>query len=537
MSEQVLVSIKRGSLVIPEVAVVGQNLKTFLQRYVPLPSPCGGVGTCGKCRVLIGGITAPITQNEREYFSEQELEEGFRFACKQQVRAGMILTVPYYPEKMQAAVDTDFDIVASKAGVSRKKPLGIAVDIGTTTVAAYLYDLATGKQLGQKSAMNAQKSFGADVISRIQYSIEHDNGIVALQKSICQQLNLLATRLMSSYGRSMTELAEICIAANTTMLHFLMGADAKGIAVAPFKPEFLESKDVVATDLGLIFSGKVHLMPSISAYVGADITAGIISSELDRAENPSLLIDIGTNGEMVLGSRHGLLACSTAAGPAFEGASIYDGIGGVVGAISVVDLAHDPFYRTIGGAKPIGICGSGVLDCFAQLYQHGVVDETGRMLDPDEIENPVLAARVIEHDEGLAFKLVDADEHGQKQILFTAKDVREVQLAKAAIRAGMETLVQTAGLSYDELDTLYLAGGFGNYLDDESALVAGLLPKEMEGRIIAIGNASGRGAALTLMQDETRVRAAEIARNCKYIELSNSAAFMNFYIEAMGYPE
>ena len=537
MPEEVRIHIKQGNLDLQASASIGENLKTFVQRNVPLPSPCGGVGTCGKCRVMIVGMTAPITQNERDYFSEQELNEGFRLACMQKVSQGMNLTVPYYPEKMQAAVDTNFDIAADKAGVKPKQSLGIAVDIGTTTVAAYLYDLKSGKQLGQKSAMNAQKSFGADVISRIQFSMEHEGGTAALQNSIIQQLNLLMSKLMNSYGRSLTELAEMCIAANTTMLHFLVGAEARGIAVAPFTPEFLESKDIPAEDLGLNFSGNVHLISSISAYVGADITAGIISSGIDQAEKPCLLIDIGTNGEMVLGNKEGLLACSAAAGPAFEGASIYDGVGGIEGAISVVDLAHDPMYRTIGGKPPIGICGSGVLDCFAQLYQHGIVDETGRMLDPEEIDNPRLSARVIEHDEGLAFVLVDGDSQGQKQILFTAKDVREVQLAKAAIRAGMETLIHTKGLSYDDLDTLFLAGGFGNFLDDESALVAGLLPKEMEGRIIGIGNASGRGAALNLLQDETRARAKEIARNCDYVELSHSALFMNYYVEYMGYPE
>lgn len=538
MSQELNVKIKRGEHSYDVKGVPGENLKDFLQTHVPLPSPCGGAGRCGKCRVIIQGENVPTSKHEQDYFSEQELKEGFRLSCKQTLSTDLSVIVPYYPEKMHAAVDNAFHIDVEKAGVSRKQPLGIAVDIGTTTVAVYLYDLLSGKQLGQLSSMNAQKRYGADVISRIQYSMENEKGTAVLMKSIDTQLNSLIGELLATFGRSKTELAEVCIAANTTMLHLLVGAETKGIALAPFTPVFIESKDIVPADLGLDFEGNVHLLPSISAYVGADITAGIIASHLDKAEKPCLLIDIGTNGEMVLGGKDGLLACSTAAGPAFEGACIFDGIGGVDGAISVVDLSNDPPYRTIGGKKAVGICGSGVLDCFAQLYLHGVVDETGRMMDPDEIENEALAQRVIEHDDGgLAFVLVEADDKGQNRIVFTAKDVREVQLAKAALRGGMETLLHGSKLSYDDVDTLYLAGGFGSFLDVKSAMVAGLLPQEMEGRIVSIGNSSGRGAALVLLQDETRARADRIAADCEYIELSNSAIFMNFYVEAMGYPE
>lgn len=540
MSKEVLLKIRQGNLSFTKVAGVDENLKNFLQRYVALPSPCGGVGACGKCAVTISSEQdVPITQQERDYFDEEELQEGQRLSCMQKVHEGMSVTVPYYSSKMQAAVDTNFDITAERLEIKDGKTLGIAVDIGTTTVAVYLYDLFSGKQLAQTSDMNKQKPFGADVISRIQFSMEHADGTEQLQKAIASQLGSLIRQVFSEQKRSLAELAEVCIAANTTMLHLLVGAETKGIALAPFTPKFVDSQDISANDLGLGLDvdANVHLLPSISSYVGADITAGIISSGLDHSEKPCLLVDIGTNGEMVMGGKTGLLACSTAAGPAFEGASIYHGIGGVAGAISHIDLSHEPCYRTIGGAKPVGICGSGVLDAFAQLYLHGVVDETGRLLDPDEIESEALSKRVVEHDGGLAFVLVEADGKGQKRILFTAKDVREVQLAKAAIRGGMETLLDIQGLSYDELDLLYLAGGFGSFLDVNSAMTAGLLPKEMAGRIFSIGNASGRGAAHVLLQDTMRQRADQVARDCKYVELSNSSLFMDYYVEAMGFPE
>lgn len=540
MSDEILVKIHQGEASLELPAMRGENLKNLLQRHVPLPSPCGGVGLCGKCAVVLDGTQPlPISQQEEDYFDEQELQEGHRLSCMQKVTDGMTVTVPFYPSTMQAAVDNNFDVAAERSGLEAKKALGIAVDIGTTTVAVYLYDLLSGKQIAQISAMNNQKPFGADVISRIQYTMENAEGTKDLQVAIAKQLGSMIKQILTENNKALTELVEVSIAANTTMLHLLVGAETKGIALAPFTPEFIQSRDILADDLGfgLGLDVNVHLLPSISAYVGADISAGLISTGLDQAEKPCLLVDIGTNGEMVLGGKAGMLACSTAAGPAFEGATISHGIGGVAGAISSINLSQEPMYRTIGNAHPIGICGSGVLDAFTQLYLHGVVDETGRLLDPDEIENEALAQRVVEDEDGLAFVLVEADSRGKNGIVFTAKDVREVQLAKAAIRGGIETLMEMQGLSYDELDTLYLAGGFGSFLDVDSATISGLLPKEMTGRIVAIGNASGRGAALALVQDSMRKRVDEVAADCKYVELSNSALFVENYVEAMGFPE
>ena len=550
--------------------MAGSKLGESIRGFTDLQMPCGGAGTCGKCKVRISGAKlAEPTSSERRFLSATELADGYRLACSAVVQSAMTVDVPEPATGMQiqlesqfnADSDSTFDItpdtglytcrvsvdepcledqraddmrlldaigepslsidlsllrtlhralqegertfcvvhdrdrlLSLTAGDVEQTLLGFAIDIGTTTLAVYLYDLVSGRQIAEGAAVNVQRSFGADVISRIQYSMEHTDGLHSLAESVRRQLHTLCVELLTQQGYRLTDIYASCIVANTSMLHFLMELPASSIAVAPFLPVLQRSVCLSSAELDLPFAGYVFIPPSLSAYIGADISAGILACGMHEREELSLLVDIGTNGEMALGNRDGFVTCSTAAGPAFEGANISQGMSAVRGAICNVDLGTTARVRTIGDAPALGICGSGVLDAFAQLYQHGIVDETGRMLEKEEIEDEVLAQDLVFLEgKGLAFRLTPGD-GVHPPVYFSQRDVREVQLAKAAIRAGIETLLRGKAVHYDEIDRIYLAGGFGNYLSQEAAICSGLLPAELAGRIVSVGNAAGKGS-------------------------------------------
>ena len=441
------------------------------------------------------------------------------------------------------------------------EPLGMALDIGTTTLAAYLCNLATGERLASTSMLNPQSSFGADVISRIeQAALGHQQD---LQKVICRAIGDLAGRLVDKAsrktGRSLQreDIAHLMIAGNTTMVHLLTGLSADAIARSPFIPVTLQTMTLSAAELNLplLPNAVCQIMPSISGYVGADITAGILTCGLHRlnedgGSRSALLLDIGTNGEIVLAGPKGMVACSTAAGPAFEGANIACGMGGVQGAIDKVGISGDDLtYTVIGdnGANQSGenvkvlargICGSGLVAALAALLDTRLVDETGRITDEPEELAPELGRRVTEINGQTAVILVDADMSATGQAIYlTQKDIREVQNAKAAIAAGILLLVEQAGLKPEQVDHVYIAGGFGNYLDVEHAFRIGLLPEEMHGRTRGVGNTAGMGALYALLVQDALTEAAEAADKVTYYELSADKRFTDLYIEAMMFPE
>jgi uncharacterized 2Fe-2S/4Fe-4S cluster protein (DUF4445 family) len=313
-------------------------------------------------------------------------------------------------------------------------------------------------------------------------------------------------KLVQKAGITSEDIYTAVFTGNTTMLHLLLGLDAANMAVSPFIPVTTNLQYISSKALGLDINncGMGVAFPGVSAYVGGDTVAAILSSGMYDKDEISLLVDIGTNGEIVLGGKEWLLACSTAAGPAFEGANIRNGVGGVTGAIDTVGAGPDFKYTTIGNANPVGICGSGIIDAIARLLDAELIDETGRLADEDEAEElgQAYSDRLAAIDGVRAFNLTTEGREGSgSQIVITQKDIRELQNAKAAIAAGIETLIKHSGIGHDMVKKVYLAGGFGSSINIESALKVGLLPRSLENKIEAIGNASGTGAAEGLLSE------------------------------------
>ena len=429
----------------------------------------------------------------------------------------------------------DNKLAALESGDTSSRIFGVAVDIGTTTLAAYLYDILSGKRLGTASALNPQKVFGADVLSRIDYTIKDLQNAREMHKCIIEGINGLIRELSQNCHVNSGEIYQAVFVGNTTMMHFLLNLPAGNIAVSPFIPVTTGLRTCSAQELGININkhGFAVVYPCVSGYIGADTVAAVLSSGMYETEDISLLIDIGTNGEIVLGGNNRLYACSTAAGPAFEGANIRHGIGGITGAIDKVYFDNGLQYTTIGSREPVGICGSGVVDAIAVMLEHGIIDETGRILDYDECADvpTELIERLTELDGMKAFRL--AGRNNDEDIVITQKDIRELQNAKAAIAAGISTLVKKAGAAPDDIRKVFLAGGFGNYINVDSAVKIGLIPAELRDRVEPVGNAAGEGAAEGLLSGDMIRMAVEISRGIEYIELSASAEFVDEYISNM----
>lgn len=422
-------------------------------------------------------------------------------------------------------------LLGVEAGDTRKVLYGVAVDVGTTTIAAYLIDLSTGKRLCVHSLLNPQKIFGADVISRIKHTIDTADGLEEMHSLIINEINSCIEAMCEETKVARTSIYAITFVGNTTMMHFLLKVPAKHIASAPFIPTITSMLNLNVKELGLDINpfGIVCILPSVSAYIGADTVAAVLSTGMHQQEENSLLIDIGTNGEIVLGNKDKLYACSSAAGPAFEGANIRNGIGSVKGAINSISLQTGVNYTTIGNASPVGICGTGIVDGIAQMLDVGLMDETGRLDDewePASEEQTGLAQNISIID-GIKAFVINGD------IAITQKDIRELQNAKAAIAAGINVLVKQSGISFDDIKNVYLAGGFGTYINIDSALKIGLIPSQLKGRIQSVGNAAGQGAVEGLISRDSLYQANVISKKIKYIELSASKDFNDFYVECM----
>lgn len=418
-------------------------------------------------------------------------------------------------------------------GNNREKyKYGIALDLGTTTMALYLLDLNEGRIISVLSKVNAQRSYGSDVISRINYTMENKNGLEELNKCVINQINEMIDEISKINNINKNEIYNIVVVGNTTMIHMLMKIPCKNIALAPFIPSFTEKYECSALDIGINVNGIISLPPSISAYVGSDISAGILSSNMSKNDKYSLLLDIGTNGEIALGNKDRILTCATAAGPAFEGANIKYGVGGIKGAISSIDLSKDKIYETINDETPCGICGSAVLDITSELLKYEIIDETGRMIDYDEVENEYLRKR-LNKDKSIKEFIIFQDD--DKKISFTQKDIREVQLAKASIYAGIEVLLNESNLTYDDIENVYIGGGFGNFMNVESAVNIGMIPESFKNKIKSIGNCAGKGAIDFLISEENKKEIVKIVDKCEYIELSKSKSFQEFYIDSISF--
>ncbi len=435
------------------------------------------------------------------------------------------------------------ELVDFEPGDTCRRCYGVAVDLGTTTLAASLVDLAEGDELAVAAELNPQTRLGDDVLSRITHAAETAGGLSELQETVVGALNELFVRLADQGGVRREEIYHVTISGNTTMQQLCCGLDPRWLGRVPFVPVLGGGLQLAAAELGLDIHprGKVYFMPVIGGFVGGDTTAGILATSLAELPGPAMLIDIGTNGEIVLAAEGRLWAASTAAGPAFEGARISRGMRAAPGAIDKVVLDGRLRINTIGGQPPAGLCGSGLIDVIAELLRSGLLTPQGRFARPEQLPADVpadLAQRLVECDGQAAFRLASAGESADgKDLLLTQRDVRETQLATAAIRAGTTMLLRRAGLEARDLRAVLLAGGFGTFLRRSNAQRMGLLPPEVEHeRILFQGNTSLAGARLVLLSQEARGEAEELARRVEHVDLSADADFHSTFAEAMLFP-
>ena len=404
--------------------------------------------------------------------------------------------------------------------------LGLAVDLGTTKIAAYVIDLETGETLASEGLMNPQIAYGEDVVARLAFAHRDPAEAIRLQTLIAGALDEAVARLCGEIEAEPAEIVEAVVVGNTAMHHLFLHLPVRQLATAPYVPAVTSAMDVKARELGLEIApgAYVHLLPNIAGYVGADHVAMLLATNVARAEGVLLALDIGTNTEVCLSNHGRLTSLSCASGPAFEGAHIKHGMRAANGAIEHLRLTDDHVeYQTIGGAPPVGLCGSGILDVLAQLVQVGVIDRGGRMGQHPGVR-----------DEGgvREFVLVEGD-GDRPAITFTQKDVRELQLAKGAMRTGIDVLLETNELAAEDIDQVIVAGAFGTYIDVASAITLGMLPRLPLDRFRQVGNAAGMGARLVLLSRASRAQAQAMARRVQYIELASHPRFNEIFARAM----
>lgn len=576
----------------------GESLMEAMHRAgVKLNAPCGGNHSCGKCRVkVLEGTEQPVSAEEKRLIAEKDIAEGWRLACAVYGPGEWTVSIPEqdkgarvmteggdadeveldpmsYVECVQITQPTLEDARADieripaarltlnelkklpelmrengklyiagmrstvalggEQTISAEEPgnLGVAVDVGTTTMAAYLIDLKTGEQLSCASAMNPQRSFGGDVISRADYACESEENQKRLQSLVISAIESMTRRMLSECGRDERDVRHIFCVGNTIMMHLLAGLETGYITKSPFTPVYSRGFTVKAAELGMeLENAHVTIGSCVAGYVGADTLAAVLACGMNASDEMALMVDIGTNGEIVLGHRLNMVCCSAAAGPAFEGAHIRCGSGAQDGAIDHVKIENgEVSFTVLGGGEAKTICGSGLVDAIAEMVEAGIIDETGRIDEdflPEEYED-----RIFEFEGNPAFSLDGKNEEG---VFIAQQDVREVQLAKSAIAAGIQVLMNEMGAQFDQVDKLFLAGGFGNYIDRESAVKIGLLPKEMADRIVPVGNAAGTGARRAIRNRiELHKANFDLIRTMRYVELSARSDFQELFVEKM----
>ena len=583
-------------------------LEAANQAGIDLTSACGGSGTCGQCRVrIITGETSPPSASELDLFSELELENGERLACRTQAMSDLRVQIPVEslligpqlqvegedavlhvapvvqayqieaPPPTLADLRSDLSrtiealpeplnrepIQAEPAVMAQLSPLaraenwqltvyvrgqeivgvapagsnllGFAVDVGTTKVAGYLVDLNTGGELARAGMLNSQIGYGEDVISRLTYAQRNAGGGQLLADTIRQLLNELLGELAVTAGVPRNQVVDACIVGNTAMIHLLLGLPVRQLSVAPYVSATDAYVEVKAHSLGLEMApgAYVYVPPSIGGYVGADHVAMILATGLDAADKIVIGIDIGTNSEIVLRrpGRPNLACASCASGPAFEGAHISDGMRAASGAIEVVKLSESAVaVRTVDDAPAVGLCGSGIVDAVAELYRWQLINHLGRFQRD--------STRVREGRRGAEFPLVDGRESGSgRDVVITQEDVNEIQLAKGAIRAGLEVLLQATETPHEEVEEVIIAGAFGSYLDIESANAIGLFPDLPNARFRQVGNAAGVGAKQMLLSHQARLRGERLARDADHVQLTTFPGFSRKFARAMLFPD
>lgn len=517
-----------------------------------IETPCGGKGTCGKCKVT---VTKPYCKDV--------------LACQTKICDGMEIIVGKKEstgtgtgtagQDIQTASNARYSIdkedsmvVLTNGGsisekfnehVNRNVVLNedtlAACDIGTTTVVCYLIDKETGQIISTRSGANPQRSFGADVLSRIDAAARADDndkangGLQMMQTQIVSLLNGWISEMLTECGR--TKVSRFSVAGNTVMCHLLMGISPEKLGKAPFMPDEYFGRKFNPLDIGLENCQTMIIFPDVSGFVGGDITAGMM--ETVNCNELTLYLDIGTNGEMALGKGDRYVCCATAAGPAFEGAQIELGMPAAKGAVDKVWLEGRRIkYSVIGNDRPVGLCGSGLIDALAVLLKAGIIDENGTILSGQEL--PILFRSYVfevEAEETAQSTELSLAVHIAPGVYITQEDIRKLQLAKGAIAAGIEVLFKEYGCTPCNIDVLTFAGGFGNYIDKASAAAIGLFPQELLDKAKEVGNAAGNGAVSAALSQEAWERALEISGDMRYIELASYPHFNEMYVEHMNF--
>ena len=525
----VTVNVPQGSLL----------LQAARQASVAVDAPCGGIGRCGRCRVVVRGAVSPLTDDERALLSPEDLAVGVRLACRTRVLgAAHVSAAPAFgrirvvERSATERPEVEPPAVRGIGSVAPEEPLlGVAVDVGTTTLALALVDLRNGDEVAHASALNPQHAYGADVMSRVSAAIAGDSK--ALQDVVAVEIERLAIGMLDVIGASASHVREFSVVGNTAMRALLLAEDVSALAAAPYADAPIAPVETTTTAIGMrTFDAGVYVAPGVSAFIGGDIVAGMLITQLAEATRPTLFLDLGTNGEIVLVTGCDILATSAAAGPALEGASIENGMRAEPGAIERVSLQGTALIaETIDGAPARGICGSGLLDLVASMLDLGVLDSSGRLLDdvPGSSET-----RVVVHGDQRAFILDPDPDAG---VVLTQRDVREIQLAKGAIRTAIDILLESADVDATAVTRVVIAGGFGLHVRGSALARIGMVPVEWASRLQFAGNTALAGAVALLVNGEIRTRAVSIAQEVRTIALAADASFQQRFVASLSFPQ
>lgn len=578
---------------------------------VEIYKPCGGNGTCGKCKVIVESFNNPPTNQEIRLLSQEELSNNVRLACQSKINDNMKIEIltdenvkklkiltsvnhledffidPYIKreiieldfknlreddysiidvllndkkfkeltpdikalkqisnlynrdlENLNLAITYTSDRILSIETSGDLSQCGVGIDIGTTTLVSYLIDIKTGEQLASTSSINPQVVHGDDVISRINYINTKEDGLSNLRSLIVDSISHQIAELCESANIVKENIYEIVINGNTIMQEIFLGINPRSIGTSPYIPTFRTVTRIKSQEVGIEINevGLITMLPNVSGYVGSDVLSGAYIGGIQESDELKAIIDIGTNNEVIIGNKNLMLACSSAAGPAFEGARITFGMRGMPGAIEKARYeAGQMKIEVIGNISPKGICGSGLIDIVSEMLRLGVLDSSGRIVSPDEIGDSDLKKRIEFDNNGIKmFRITDKNSNN---IYLTQKDIREVQLAKGAVYSGINILLNKLGKTVYDLQEIYLAGAFGNYIDKKNAINIGLLPNVDLNKIKPIGNSSAFVASLSVLQKNVQSDMTKMLEKIEYIELSTDMDFQQEFIKELSFPK
>jgi uncharacterized 2Fe-2S/4Fe-4S cluster protein (DUF4445 family) len=511
-----------------------------------IDSDCAGRGTCGQCRVHFLENVPPAKAEDELLLLPQEVADGWRLACQSYPQSDCRILIPQatpLARRRKIRVLTtaaEEELTHTPGERAAATGYGVAIDVGTTTVVCYLMDLSRALQVGVTAFGNPQTAFGPDVISRISYAHRGPRELRELQRRLITAIERNLAALCAERNIAPDSVSMMTVVGNMTMMHIFRGISPWSLGVAPYEPAFVESPPLAGRELGFhrFAEARVQVLPGIGGHLGSDIVAGVLALDLPHRPGVSLFMDLGTNGEVVLCSGSILAGVSCAAGPAFEGVHIHSGMAAFPGAVERVD-EEDGTLRldTIDGVAPIGLCGSGLADAVVLLVRRGILLRSGRLVAPEQVPPGVpadLRRRVEEDGEGRRFLLYRDGERGD--IVLMQRDIREVQLAKAPMRAGVEVLLKDCGVAAADIDAVYVAGAFGSSIRSESLLALGVVPENVRGRIHAVGNTAGLGARLALTSPERMEEAGQVARSIRHVDLVLRDDFREAFAENIPFP-